>query len=97
VHRLIPWLNRELQAILRGPGLAARVLDLVITQLSHNHMLSEEFRLSLVTYLRQHCDHFIHEFSAFAGSSYDMVGFDENAHYTVVNNFGVCVSCVMSL
>ncbi|XP_021936963.1 E3 ubiquitin-protein ligase Topors-like isoform X2 [Zootermopsis nevadensis] len=96
VHRLIPWLNRELQVILRSPGLSARVLNLVISQLPHNHMLSEEFRLPLSTFLRHHCDHFIHEFTSFAGSSYDMVGFDENAHYTVPNNFGDMVHEVLS-
>jgi E3 ubiquitin-protein ligase Topors len=99
VHRLIPWLNRELQAILRAPGLSALVLDLVISQLPHSHMLSEQFRRPLVSYLREHCDHFIHEFSSFASSPYDMIGFDENARYTVLSNFnsfGVCVNCIMS-
>ncbi|XP_069675057.1 E3 ubiquitin-protein ligase Topors-like isoform X2 [Periplaneta americana] len=82
VHRLIPWLNRELQAILRSPGLSARVLDLVITQLPRHHMQSPEFRFQLGHYLREHYDHFIHEFYTFARSPYDMIGFDENANYS---------------
>ncbi|PSN49562.1 hypothetical protein C0J52_09747 [Blattella germanica] len=48
VHRLIPWLNRELQAIMRNPSLSARALDLVISQLSRYHMHSSEFRFEMV-------------------------------------------------
>jgi E3 ubiquitin-protein ligase Topors len=91
IHRLIPWLNRELQAILQNPGLAARVLDLVISQLPHHHIQSREFRSQLETYLREHYNHFIHEFYVFARSPYDMIGFDENAHYSGFNNGWVCV------
>lgn len=83
MHRLIPWLNRELQAIIRSPGLSARVLDLVISQLPHHHIHSREFRSQLGTYLREHYNHFIHEFYVFARSPYDMIGFDENARYTM--------------
>jgi E3 ubiquitin-protein ligase Topors len=96
VHRLIPWLNRELQAILLGPGLTARVLDIVITQLSRCHMQSAEFRSHLESYLRNHYDHFIHEFYTFARSSYDMFGFDQNASYYERNNYEVRVSFIMS-
>jgi E3 ubiquitin-protein ligase Topors len=90
MHRLIPWLNRELQAILQGPGLAARVLELVLGQLPHHHIQSREFRFQLETYLREHFNHFIHEFYVFARSPYDMIGFDENARYSVRNNGWVC-------
>jgi hypothetical protein len=91
VHRLIPWLNRELQAILRSPGLSARVLDLVISQLPHCHIQSSQFRFQLESYLREHNNHFIHEFYIFARSPYDMIGFDENALYSERSNFWVCV------
>jgi E3 ubiquitin-protein ligase Topors len=90
MHRLIPWLNRELQAIMRSPGQAARVLDLVISLLPHHHIHSREFRSQLETYLREHYNHFIHEFYVFARSPYDMIGFDENARYSARNNIWVC-------
>ncbi|XP_023706185.1 E3 ubiquitin-protein ligase Topors isoform X2 [Cryptotermes secundus] len=83
MHRLIPWLNRELQVVMRSPGLAARVLDLVISLLPQHHIHSREFRSQLETYLREHYNHFIHEFYVFARSPYDMIGFDENARYSM--------------
>jgi hypothetical protein len=48
-------------------------------------------------YLRNHCDHFIHEFYNFARSPYDMIGFDENAVYSHRSNVLVSVVLVLLL
>lgn len=82
MQRMIPWLSRELFAILRAPGISNHVLERVLDLLPNHEIHSRQFWTGVETYLRHHCDHFIHEFYNFARSPYDMIGFDENAVYS---------------
>lgn len=82
MQRMIPWLTRELYAVLRGPGLSRSALKRVLNLLSTHDIHSRQFWLWVESYLRNHCDHFIHDFYNFARSPYDMIGFDENAVYS---------------
>ena len=79
---MIPWLTRALYAVLRGPGLSRSALKRVLNLLQTHDIHSRQFWLGVESYLRNHCDHFIHEFYNFARSPYDMIGFDENAVYS---------------
>jgi len=96
IQRMIPWLSRELFAILRAHGISSLVLERVLDLLPNHEIHSRQFWSGVETYLRHHCDHFIHEFYNFARSPYDMIGFDENAVYSGRINMPVCV-IVMSL
>jgi len=91
MQRMIPWLSRELFAILRAPGISSLVLERVLDLLPNHEIHSRQFWSGVETYLRHHCDHFIHEFYNFARSPYDMIGFDENAVYSGRTNTPVCV------
>jgi E3 ubiquitin-protein ligase Topors len=91
MQRMIPWLSRELFAILRAPGISSIVLERVLDLLPNHEIHSRQFWSGVESYLRHHCDHFIHEFYNFARSPYDMIGFDENAVYSGRTNTPVCV------
>jgi E3 ubiquitin-protein ligase Topors len=80
-HRLVPWLNRELNVLLTNQDHRSYVLDMIIRLITQHHILSRHFRDALQQYTAENTEHFIHEFYQFARSPYDMYGFDENAQY----------------
>ncbi|XP_043238489.1 E3 ubiquitin-protein ligase Topors-like [Amphibalanus amphitrite] len=80
-HRLVPWLNRELNAVLDSPALLAHVMEHVMQLITRLHILSPEFRAHLEPYMSPWTEHFVHEFYCFARSPYDMVGYDLNVQY----------------
>lgn len=79
-HRLAPWVNRELTALLPEPriGTVLREMMQLIEQYPIN---SREFRRTMQPHLGSRTNHFIHEFYNFARSPYDMVGHDNAAQY----------------
>lgn len=87
-HRLVPWLNRELNVLLVShENRLSYVLELILRLITQLHIRSRAFRESIQTYIGGYTEHFIHEFFQFARSPYDMYGFDENADYQPRNNF----------
>nr|WRK57541.1 E3 protein [Recilia dorsalis] len=82
VHRLVPWLNRELNVLLyeNSPHIQhvmTRILEL-ITQVP---IRSPGFAALIAPYIGRHTEHFIHEFHSFAISPFDLVGYDRHANY----------------
>lgn len=82
LHRLLPWLSRELSVLIENQARLALVLDCILNMLQYHSINSSSIR----NYLRnninsRHVDHFIHELWTFARSPYDMIGFDETAEY----------------
>ena len=85
-HRLVPWLNRELNALLEGSEHQSAYVTTKILQLIERFDIgSPEFHEKLLPYLSNRTDHFQHEFYHFARSVYDMIGYDRNATYTENN------------
>lgn len=81
-HRLIPWLNRELVALLQSNDTQLGVvLELILGLISRFDIRSPEMRHWLDVYLRPHTAHFQHEFYCFASSPHDMVMYDRNVEY----------------
>lgn len=88
-HRLVPWLNRELTAILSPsdqqlPNLLRTItnqLNIILEQLQRVHILSHQFRRQLQCTLGSWTEHFVHELYTFARSPYDMVGYDLTVQY----------------
>ena len=86
-HRLVPWLNRELNVLLVShENRLSYVLELILRLITQFHIRSRAFREAVQSYIGSHTEHFIHEFFQFARSPYDMYGFDENADYQPRNN-----------
>ena len=81
-HRLVPWLNRELNVLLANhENRLSYVLELILRLITQHHICSRPFREAIHQYMGDHTEHFIHEFFQYARSPYDMYGFDENANY----------------
>ena len=86
-HRLVPWLNRELNVLLVShENRLSYVLELILRLITQHHIRSRAFREALQPYTGPNTEHFLHEFFQFARSPYDMYGFDENADYEPRNN-----------
>ncbi|XP_066975149.1 E3 ubiquitin-protein ligase Topors-like [Macrobrachium rosenbergii] len=79
-HRLVPWVNRELAALI-SPSRVGTVLTEVMDLIERYPINSREFRAALRPHLRTRTQHFVHEFYHFARSPYDMVGHDNSAQY----------------
>ncbi|XP_022655053.1 E3 ubiquitin-protein ligase Topors-like isoform X1 [Varroa destructor] len=80
-HRLIPWLNRELVALLPPPHGVSLVLEVILTMICRVDIRSMEMRHMLDHYLGPYTSHFQHEFYCFASSTHDMVMYDRNVEY----------------
>ncbi|XP_056634328.1 E3 ubiquitin-protein ligase Topors-like [Diorhabda sublineata] len=81
--RLVPWLNRELNALLyENTQLVMRLVDVILDHLLRYHICSRTFRNLLYEYLDNKTDHFIHEFYNFMRSPFDMIGYDRQVIYT---------------
>ncbi|XP_037089806.1 E3 ubiquitin-protein ligase Topors-like [Pollicipes pollicipes] len=80
-HRLVPWLNRELNAVLDSPAHLAHVMEHIMELITRLHILSREFRAHLQPYMSPWTEHFVHELYSYARSPYDMVGYDLHVQY----------------
>lgn len=85
IHRLIPWLNRELLCLCSGGSTSINVLLQTIETLIQTHdMTSREFRRRVRSIVPSHTNHFVHELVNFARSPFDMIGYDRNVIYSPI-------------
>lgn len=81
-HRLVPWLNRELNVLLNNNETQVTfVLELILDLIKRFDIQSRDFSEHLTTFLGRRTDHFVHEFYMFARSPSDMLNFDRHAIY----------------
>ncbi|MEW8546409.1 MAG: hypothetical protein AB2693_23065, partial [Candidatus Thiodiazotropha sp.] len=81
-HRLVPWLNRELNAVLEGrEDRVAYVLDLIMGLIRRYNINSEEFYQHVYPFIGRHTRHFMHEFLMYAKSPYHMAAYDQHVVY----------------
>lgn len=82
-QRLVPWLNRELNALLHeNTQQVMHLVDIIMEYLLNHHIYSRAFHSLLEEYLGNKTDHFIHEFSTFMKSPFDMIGYDRHIIYS---------------
>lgn len=81
VHRLVPWLHRELSALLGSGRSCEAAMTEIMAMVVQHPIRSVEFRNGVETFLGSRTDHFIHEFHSFAISPYDTIGYDRYATY----------------
>ncbi|KAL7646733.1 UNVERIFIED_CONTAM: hypothetical protein RMT77_001988 [Armadillidium vulgare] len=79
-HRLVPWVNRELAALL-PPSRIGVVLSDIMELIERYPINGRPFRRALRPHLGRRTRHFVHEFYNFARSPYDMIGHDQAAQY----------------
>ncbi|CAG9796405.1 unnamed protein product [Diatraea saccharalis] len=97
MHRLVPWLNRELHYLLNeNIGHISYVIARILELLPQYHINSPEFREALQVYFRDRTEHFLHELYCFASTPYDLTGYDRNIQYTTDTRISTMVNEVIS-
>uniref|UniRef100_A0A1Q3F7C9 RING-type E3 ubiquitin transferase n=1 Tax=Culex tarsalis TaxID=7177 RepID=A0A1Q3F7C9_CULTA len=93
IHRLMPWINRELIALCRGnPSQVTLILEDFPNLLMSHDITSPAFRERVSYWGRARTIHFVHELLNFARSPYDMIGYDRCVQYDpYYNNNNVVV------
>ncbi|XP_057576595.1 E3 ubiquitin-protein ligase Topors-like [Hippopotamus amphibius kiboko] len=82
IHRLVPWLKRELTAVYGDYGYTVKnILATILHHITKYDLDSESFINLLEPYLQQHTHHFLHEFISFVHSPYNMETYDQRAIY----------------
>ncbi|XP_025288834.3 E3 ubiquitin-protein ligase Topors-like isoform X1 [Canis lupus dingo] len=82
LHRLVPWLKRELTAVYGDYGYTVKnILATILHHMTQYDLDSESFIHLLEPYLQQHTHHFLHEFISFVHSPYKMETYDQRAIY----------------
>ncbi|XP_055608884.1 E3 ubiquitin-protein ligase Topors-like [Uranotaenia lowii] len=93
IHRLMPWINRELIALCRGnPAQVTMIMEDVPNLLLTHDITSTVFRERVSYWGRARTAHFIHELLNFARSPYDMIGYDRCVQYDPYINSVVVVT-----
>ena len=80
-HRLIPWLNRELNAILENSSETETLIPRIMNALLMYDITSVGFKKIIAPFTLAKTDHFIHEFYNFARSPYEMDQYTRIAVY----------------
>ncbi|KAI5610669.1 E3 ubiquitin-protein ligase Topors [Silurus asotus] len=82
LHRLVPWLKREL-AVIYGShdSVADVVLHVILSLLTRHDMQGEAFLRELRSFLSSRTEHFLHEFLSFAKAPFNMEAYDHHAVY----------------
>ncbi|XP_022130311.2 E3 ubiquitin-protein ligase Topors [Pieris rapae] len=97
MHRLVPWLSRELHYLLNeNVGHISYVMTQIMDLLPRYHINSTEFREAMQRYFGDRTEHFLHELYCFASTPYDMAGYDRNVQYTTDSRVSTIVNEVIS-
>lgn len=86
LHRLVPFLARELLALLwNDERTIEHIIQEILTNIQLHEIRSNVLSRKLNDYLGRYTKHFLHEFYTFARCPYDLAGFDRHAQYPAVN------------
>ncbi|XDV15011.1 hypothetical protein PO909_015165 [Leuciscus waleckii] len=82
LHRLVPWLRRELTVLYGTHGSLVNIVQHIIMTLITRQNLDDQTVLhELRPFLLSHTEHFLHEFLSFAQSPFNMEAYDQRAVY----------------
>uniref|UniRef100_A0A8C3XCE8 E3 ubiquitin-protein ligase Topors n=1 Tax=Catagonus wagneri TaxID=51154 RepID=A0A8C3XCE8_9CETA len=82
LHRLVPWLKRELTVLFGAHGSLVNIVQhIIMSNVTRYDLESQAFVSDLRPFLLNRTEHFIHEFISFARSPFNMAAFDEHANY----------------
>ncbi|XP_053321811.1 E3 ubiquitin-protein ligase Topors [Spea bombifrons] len=82
LHRLIPWLKRELTVLFGTHGSLANIVQhIIMSNMTRYDMESQAFVEDLRPFLLHRTDHFLHEFINFARCPYNIEAYDQHANY----------------
>ncbi|XP_075066986.1 E3 ubiquitin-protein ligase Topors [Mixophyes fleayi] len=82
LHRLVPWLKRELTVLFGTHGSLVNIVQhIVMSNVTRYDMESQAFAEELQPFLLHRINHFLHEFINFARCPYNIEAFDQHANY----------------
>ncbi|XP_015681775.1 E3 ubiquitin-protein ligase Topors [Protobothrops mucrosquamatus] len=82
LHRLVPWLKRELTVLFGIHGSLINIVQhIIMNNLTKFDLESEAFSNELQPFLLQSTEHFLHEFVSFARCPFNIDAYDEHANY----------------
>ncbi|XP_041042303.1 E3 ubiquitin-protein ligase Topors-like [Carcharodon carcharias] len=82
LHRLMPWLKRELCVLFGSHGSVVNIVQHVImSNIVRYNMEDGAFQEELRPFLLSRTDHFLHEFISFARAPFNMESYDQRANY----------------
>jgi hypothetical protein len=86
LHRLVPFLARELLALLwNDERTIEHIIQELLTAIQSHEIRSHTLTRKLNEYLGRYTKHFIHEFHTFACCPYDLAGFDRYGQYPTLS------------
>lgn len=82
LHRLIPWLKRELIVLYGAHGTLVNIVQhIIMSRITRFDMEDGAIQEELRPFLQGRTEHFLHEFISFAKSPYNMEAYDQHAVY----------------
>ncbi|XP_008285320.1 topoisomerase I binding, arginine/serine-rich a [Stegastes partitus] len=82
LHRLIPWLKRELTVLYGAHGSLVNIVQhIIMSRITRYDMEDGAIQEELRPFLQGRTEHFLHEFISFAKSPFNMEAYDQHAVY----------------
>lgn len=82
LHRLVPWLKRELTVLYGVHGSLVNIVQhIIMSCITRYDMEDGAIQEELRPFLRARTEHFLHEFISFAKSPFNMEAYDQHAVY----------------
>lgn len=82
LHRLVPWLKRELTVLFGAHGSLVNIVQhLIMSNVTRYDLESQAFADDLKPFLLNRTEHFLHEFISFARCPFNLEAYDQHANY----------------
>ncbi|XP_021164127.2 topoisomerase I binding, arginine/serine-rich a [Fundulus heteroclitus] len=82
LHRLVPWLKRELMVLYGAHGSLVNIVQhIIMSRITRYDMEDGAIQEELRPFLQGRTEHFLHEFLNFAKSPFNMEAYDQHAVY----------------
>lgn len=82
LHRLVPWLKRELMVLYGAHGSLVNIVQhIIMSRITRYNMEDGAIHEELRPFLQGRTEHFLHEFISFAKSPFNMEAYDQHAVY----------------
>ncbi|CAB1327349.1 unnamed protein product [Coregonus sp. 'balchen'] len=82
LHRLLPWLKRELAVLYGAHGSLVNIVQhIIMSRITRYDMEDRAIQEELQPFLQARTEHFLHEFVNFARAPFNMEAYDQHAVY----------------
>ncbi|XP_066469373.1 E3 ubiquitin-protein ligase Topors [Tiliqua scincoides] len=82
LHRLVPWLKRELTVLFGAHGSLVNIVQhIIMSNVTRYDLESQAFSEDLKPFLLHRTEHFLHEFISFARCPFNLEAYDQHANY----------------